>query len=71
MFPDAFLIHYADFITSALRYGRSGEVFLSPLVVPGNCQRFVMEDDRIDLLVVELDQRCAEVFPILTAAHPA
>jgi HD-like signal output (HDOD) protein len=69
MFPDTFLIHYADFITSALQYGRSGEVFLAPLVVPDNCQRFLMEDDRVDLLAVELDQRCAEVFSIL--ASPA
>jgi putative nucleotidyltransferase with HDIG domain len=65
VFLDAFLVHYADFITSALGYGKSGEPFVSPLVVPSNRARWLMEDDQIELLVAELDRKCDEVFPIL------
>ena len=68
MLQDTILIHYADFITSALEYGKSGESFVAPLVIPPNFERFVMEDDRIDLLVVEMDERCDEIFPILASA---
>jgi putative nucleotidyltransferase with HDIG domain len=66
VFLDAFVVHYADFIVSALEYGKSGEVFVSPLVVPSNRARWLMEDDRIEALVTELDHTCEEVFPILT-----
>lgn len=65
VFLDAFVVHYADFITSALEYGKSGELFVSPLVVPSNRARWLMEDDRIEALVTELDRKCEEIFPIL------
>lgn len=66
--PDVFLIHYADFITSLLEFGNSGEFCVSPLVVPGGCERLVVDEDRIDSFVEQLEQRCWEVFPILTGA---
>jgi putative nucleotidyltransferase with HDIG domain len=62
---DAFMIHYADFIVSALEYGQSGELSVSPLSVPRYCERCLLDDSRMEGLVKELDYRCEEVFPIL------
>jgi putative nucleotidyltransferase with HDIG domain len=69
VFLDAFVVHYADFITSALEYGKSGELFVSPFVVPSNRARWLMEGDRIEVLVRELDRKCEEIFPILSKAE--
>ena len=66
---DTFLVHYADFIISALDYGKSGELFLSPLIPPAESERFLLEEGSIRALVADVDQRCEEIFPILNSAR--
>jgi HD-like signal output (HDOD) protein len=66
---DAFLVHYADFITSTLEYGNSGELFVAPLVVPPRCQSYLLEEDQIEFLISELDKQCDDIFPILATAE--
>jgi hypothetical protein len=65
---DAFMVHYADFIVSALEFGHSGELSVSPLSVPRYCERCLVDDSRMEGLVKELEFRCEEVFPILLEA---
>lgn len=67
-FADAFLIHYADFLTSALEFGNSAELFVAPLLVPASCQSYVLEDDQLEFLVSELDRQCDDIFPILATS---
>lgn len=64
--PDTFIIHYADFITSTLQFGNSGEFLVSPLIVPAGLKNPVLADNRIASLVCELEEQCEEIFPILT-----
>jgi putative nucleotidyltransferase with HDIG domain len=65
-FLEAFLVHYADFIVSALELGNSGERFVAPLKVPANCEGFLLDEGRLESLVIELERRCDEIFPALT-----
>ncbi len=69
VFQDAFTVHYADFITSLLEFGTSGELFVSPLIVPDNCQQCLLEDQRLELFVNELEKKCEVVFPILVRSN--
>jgi HD-like signal output (HDOD) protein len=62
---DAFIVHYADFITSLLELGNSGERFVSPLKVPNDCERWLVPNGRLLGLVDELERRCKETFPVL------
>ncbi len=64
------LVHYADFLTSALQFGNSGETFLSPLLLTDEQERFFSSEDRLDALVDELEKRCEEMLPIFVQADP-
>lgn len=69
---DVFIVHYADFITTALEFGGSGETMVSPLTIPPGLRSFAFEDDRLAPFVEELEMQCEEVFPILhVTRHPA
>lgn len=63
---DAFIIHQADFITSALDMGRHGEYLIAPLELPRESQHVLLAEHRIEPLVAELEEKCAQLFPILT-----
>jgi HD-like signal output (HDOD) protein len=64
---DAFIVYYGDFITSVLEFGNSGELFPYPLFVAPAYQQYVLDEERIPLLVNELDIQCTQLVPILTA----
>ena len=66
---DAFTVHYADFIVSALEFGNSGEFYVSPLVVPGNCEKCLLEEEQIETLVDKLETKTEAVFNILTETN--
>jgi putative nucleotidyltransferase with HDIG domain len=66
---DVFLVHYADFITSVLEFGNSGEFFVAPLTLPKGCDHCLVSEDRLTTLAKELEIRCAEIFPILVGAR--
>ncbi len=63
---DVCLIHHAVFITCALDFGPHGEPFVAPLVPLPNSDRCLLEEDRVEPLVAELDRKCDQIFPILT-----
>ena len=66
---DAFTVHYADFIVSALEFGNSGEFYISPLVVPGNCDKCLLAEEQIETLVDELEAKTEAAFDILTETN--
>ena len=68
---ESFLVHYADFITSALEFGYSGELYVAPLVVTPKSQSYLLEAGGLDLLINELDKQCEVVFPILLESGQA
>jgi putative nucleotidyltransferase with HDIG domain len=68
---DAFIIHYADFITTTLELGNGGELMVAPLVVPPAAKAFPLEDGALELLVSELDRQCRGLFPILAESGNA
>ncbi len=43
---DAYTVHFADFLTTALEFGNSGEMLLSPLVPQQAGDQRLIEDDR-------------------------
>jgi len=63
---DATLVHCADFLTHALEFGRSGEEFVAPLLLPAGGNFQVLEASQVEAIAAELDARCAQLFPILT-----
>ena len=66
---DAFTVHYADFIVSVLEFGNSAELYISPLLAPKDCARYLLADEQMEELVNELDRKCGEIFPALTKDH--
>ena len=60
---DTFLVHYADFITSALEFGNSGEVCVSPLKTPDAFETYYPAEG-LESFVNEVDQRFCEVVPM-------
>jgi HD-like signal output (HDOD) protein len=62
---DVFTIHYADFIATALEFGKSGEFLPSPLQVPPGCEAFLVVDHKLEDLVMDLDKKCGQLFPFL------
>lgn len=66
---EAFLVHYADFIASVLEFGNSGEFCVAPLVVPNDCEQYLVQEDRLPTLTKELETLCDDVFPILVSAR--
>lgn len=68
---DAFIVHYADFITSALGFGNGGEFYVAPLEVPNGCAHWLVPEDRLPVLVEELEVLCRDFFPILDSAGKA
>jgi HD-like signal output (HDOD) protein len=61
---DAFFIHYADFITNTLEFGGSGELYVSPLIVPRGCEPYVLTS-RMEAFIEELEKRCTEMLHVL------
>lgn len=55
---DAMIVHYADFITSALLYGNTGERYVAPLVLPTGPEPLPLRDIPIEPLLNALDSRC-------------
>lgn len=63
---DVFTVHYADFLTTALEFGNSGESLVLPLNVPASCQNFLLEDYQLETWIDKLEAQCSEIFPMLT-----
>jgi putative nucleotidyltransferase with HDIG domain len=63
---DTFLVQYADYITSSLGVGDSGERFISPLTVPPALKNCLLDDERLGNIIDELERQCEAIFPILT-----
>lgn len=61
---DAFVVHYADFITSALEFGNSGEFYVCPLLIPAPCKTYLIEEEQMELLLDDLETQCRDVFLI-------
>jgi len=59
---DAFIVHYADFIAHGLEFGNSGELFVSPLLVPAGCEDLLMTAEQAQRFVKELDTKCDQIF---------
>ena len=55
---DSFLIHYADYITSSLQFGDSGEAFVPPLLVTSPVELTFIESLPVEALVAHLESRC-------------
>lgn len=62
---DRSVVHYADFIVSALDLGNSGELYVAPVILEEG-RRNLLEDERLEPLVQDLDHRCNQLFAILT-----
>ena len=63
---DVFLVYYADFMTSILEFGSSGELFPYPLFVAPNYQQYLLDEEQIPLVVHELATQCVQLLPMLT-----
>jgi hypothetical protein len=61
---DVFLVHYADFITTALQFGNSGEKYVSPLVIAESSEREILGDEPVEAVVRQMETRCEAVLPI-------
>jgi HD-like signal output (HDOD) protein len=68
---DAFVVHYADFITHGLEYGNSGEVFVAPLLVPAGCEKLLLSGDQMQHFVRELDEKCEQIFSFFVQSSGA
>jgi len=66
-FMDATIVHCADFITTALDFGHSGERWVPPLVIPDACRRPVIEVEWLPSIIDELEVKCEQLLPILTS----
>jgi HD-like signal output (HDOD) protein len=64
------LVHCADFITSALQFGNSGELYVAPLRIPPGFERYVPTDG-LDTFVDELERRCDYMLPVLLNSRHA
>jgi putative nucleotidyltransferase with HDIG domain len=62
---DAFIVHYADFIVTALQFGNSGEIDVSPLIPPANSAPNYLDDWPIDPVLSELESRFEALVPII------
>jgi HD-like signal output (HDOD) protein/ActR/RegA family two-component response regulator len=61
---DVFLVHYADFITTALQFGNSGEKYASPLIIAESSEREILGDEPVEAVVRQMESRCQAVLPI-------
>lgn len=61
-------VHCADFITTALEFGGSGESSVSP-VSPEAIQQCLPDDTSMESLALEIEERCQQLCPILTGNH--
>jgi putative nucleotidyltransferase with HDIG domain len=66
---DVFIVHYADFLVTALEFGSSGEMAVAPLKLPADSLLCLPEDHQLEPILEELEIQCNQVFPIL--AGPA
>jgi putative nucleotidyltransferase with HDIG domain len=62
---DCAIVHYADFITTALEFGSSGERCISP-VYEDCLKRFPMDESQIESVVLETEARCEQLCAILS-----
>lgn len=61
---DALVVHYADFITAALDFGSSGELYLAP-VADGAFKYFSMAEGKLEAIIKETETRSDELCSIL------
>jgi putative nucleotidyltransferase with HDIG domain len=62
---DYMVVHYADFMATALEFGSSGETYLAPLSAEA-AKRCLLDEGQIESIVHETETRCDQLCAILT-----
>ena len=65
---DDSIVHCADIITTTLEFGSSGESCVSPVSAEA-IQQCLPDDTSMESIVQEIEERCQQLSPILTAQH--
>ena len=65
---DDSIVHCADFITTALDFGSSGETSVSP-ISPEAIHQCLPDEASVESLALAIDERYDQLCPILTAKH--
>lgn len=66
---DAYLVHLADFVVTALQFGSSGEHALSGLVLPPARSHPLLREGVIENVLRELEGRCERLVPIFLSGE--